>query len=368
MKMTKIFSVVLVIHALLIAVLLIQPGCKTTPDESAQGQGDDASSRAGSLPTPDSGSKGWLHPDFNAGLDTGNSGMASSARGRYPPTRPTWSFEPTWRGDGDVIEPLDGETTQGKEIEGRTYVVAPSDSLWAISRREGVSLDELLEANGFTRATTIYVGQSIIIPQISGRAPGMPSTMPSGGHAGQIHFVQPGDTLSQLAWSYETTVAALRSVNGLDSDAIQVGQELRLPAGARAAPVSTPIPKPVSMPSAPRTAIEGGIDHIVQPGETPSGIAQHYGMTANELMEINGITDPTRLHVGQVLQVRVLRATAARTVTVPSAALPERVRGEVTLTPGIEELERSLLEEIEFEGIPVVPIETDIGNGQSGAP
>ncbi len=45
----------------------------------------------------------------------------------------------------------------------------------------------------------------------------------------QIHRVKPGDTLSQIARRYQTTVAMLRNLNQLRNTRLQVGQELKVP-------------------------------------------------------------------------------------------------------------------------------------------
>lgn len=44
------------------------------------------------------------------------------------------------------------------------YTVAAGDTLWAISRAHGVSLEALLAANGLTSAAIIYPGQRIAVP------------------------------------------------------------------------------------------------------------------------------------------------------------------------------------------------------------
>lgn len=53
---------------------------------------------------------------------------------------------------------------------------------------------------------------------------------PSGG-AGSHYRIQSGDTLSSIARRYSVTEVDLRRANGLSSDRIQVGKELRIPGG-----------------------------------------------------------------------------------------------------------------------------------------
>ena len=38
-------------------------------------------------------------------------------------------------------------------------------------------------------------------------------------------------------------------------------------------------------------------------GETLTGIAERYGTTVEEIVDMNQITDPDLIHVGQVLQL-----------------------------------------------------------------
>ena len=43
------------------------------------------------------------------------------------------------------------------------------------------------------------------------------------------YTVQSGDTLFSIATRFKTTVAALKQLNGLSSDLLQIGQKLALP-------------------------------------------------------------------------------------------------------------------------------------------
>lgn len=49
--------------------------------------------------------------------------------------------------------------------------------------------------------------------------------------------------------------------------------------------------------------VEAASTHIVQPGETLYRIALRYGVTVSALATYNGLTDPTRIHPGQILKI-----------------------------------------------------------------
>lgn len=48
-------------------------------------------------------------------------------------------------------------------------------------------------------------------------------------------------------------------------------------------------------------AVMRGYEHVVKPGETISGIARHYGVTAGAIVEANQLADPHAIRVGQIL-------------------------------------------------------------------
>lgn len=102
----------------------------------------------------------------------------------------------------------------------RTHRVRSGESLYTIGKRYGVSVDRLKAANGLRR-NTIRVGQELVIPARSS----------SGATAsnGKVHRVRSGDTLSEIARRYGTTVSKLRSANDLTSNRLRIGQELKIP-------------------------------------------------------------------------------------------------------------------------------------------
>lgn len=54
---------------------------------------------------------------------------------------------------------------------------------------------------------------------------------------------------------------------------------------------------------APRVAAQGDLTHVVKPGENLFRIALGYGLTTQQLAAANGIPDPTKIYVGQVLVI-----------------------------------------------------------------
>lgn len=101
----------------------------------------------------------------------------------------------------------------------RTHRVRSGESLYTIGKRYGVSVDRLKAANGLRR-NTIRVGQELVIPSVSNH-----KAVPEG----KVYRVRSGDTLSEIARRYGTTVSKLRSANGLTSNRLRIGQELKIP-------------------------------------------------------------------------------------------------------------------------------------------
>lgn len=66
---------------------------------------------------------------------------------------------------GNLLRPGQTLTVRAGSSGGSVYVVRRGDTLGAIARREGVSLAHLLQANDLNRRSTIFPGQSLVIPR-----------------------------------------------------------------------------------------------------------------------------------------------------------------------------------------------------------
>lgn len=95
------------------------------------------------------------------------------------------------------------------------YVVKAGDSLWLIAQRFHTTVDAIKSLNGLT-TNLLNVGQVLKIPAAQS-APYVEYT------------VRSGDTLWLLSRRYDTTVDAIKQLNGLTSDMLSIGQVLKIP-------------------------------------------------------------------------------------------------------------------------------------------
>lgn len=131
------------------------------------------------------------------------------------------------------------------------YVVREGDSLHVLAWQRGTTTYAVLQANCLTEATLV-AGQVLYLPPLPGapRPTATPRSLPAV-PCGQPpaswrpYVVRRGDTLSDLAIRYGTTVPAILSANCLASTTIYAGQRLYLPAQPIWwPPAPTPTPRP----------------------------------------------------------------------------------------------------------------------------
>jgi LysM repeat protein len=107
-----------------------------------------------------------------------------------------------------------------------THVVVTGDTLYSIALHYGVSVNDLMAANNITNPNYIRVGQVLVIP-LSGVTPTPTPTGQAPQPTPIIYTVRRGDTLYSLARRYGTTVEAIaRDNNIVNPNLIYVGQQL----------------------------------------------------------------------------------------------------------------------------------------------
>ena len=115
----------------------------------------------------------------------------------------------------------------------------------------------------------IYLGAEDVIP-------------PDSGTGVTEYVVRPGDTRWLLAQRFDTTVDAIKKLNGLTGDDLQIGQVLRIPTA--------------------ESSDGSYFEYVVRPGDTLWLLARRYGTTVDAIIRLNGLPDDN-LSIGQILKI-----------------------------------------------------------------
>ena len=186
---------------------------------------------------------------------------------------------------------------------GGQYTVQAGDTLYGISRKAGVSVDQLLTVNGLSTSSVIRPGQSLSLGTPAKQTNSTVATTVSTksvsntakATANGYYTVKAGDTLYGISRKFGMSLSQLVSANGIStSSVIQPGQTLRVVGGESASTV-------VKTNTA-STRTSGG-NYIVQPGDTLYSIARRSGMSLNTLLSINGLSQSSVIRPGQTLSV-----------------------------------------------------------------
>ncbi len=131
----------------------------------------------------------------------------------------TWnSLYRTYQGIGQNVPPVNPNPSPnplpnpGNII---VHTVRSGDTLWLLAKRYGTTVEAIKQANGLT-SDNLSIGQILRIPV-------------SQDSQYFLYTVRPGDTLWLLANRFGTTVDAIKNLNGLTSNALRIGQVLRIP-------------------------------------------------------------------------------------------------------------------------------------------
>lgn len=175
------------------------------------------------------------------------------------------------------IAPIPTPDPEPEDKETIEYIVKRGDTLSQIAYTYGTTVQELVRLNNIANPNLIYVGQKLII-QI-GKEDEQNEI---------VYTVKRGDTLSQIALDYGTTVSRLVQINNIaNPNLIYVGQKIKI-----------------------RTnVVEGDIHecgHIIYRikwGDTLTSIARRYHVSIQSIVEQNNIANPNLIYAGSLLRI-----------------------------------------------------------------
>ena len=152
-----------------------------------------------------------------------------------------------------------------------THLVGRGETLSTIAASHDTTVRALVEANGIANPNLIAAGQTL--------------TIPGGEEAASVYTVRSGDTLADIAARHGTTVSALARGNGISNpNLIVIGKTLTVLGSA----AGSPTPKITTAGGGKQLP---GQRHTVRSGDTISGIAARYGISAKDLATWNGLVD-----------------------------------------------------------------------------
>lgn len=166
---------------------------------------------------------------------------------------------------------IDGEKRTSVRARTRTLTVyvRAGDTLWAIAREYGTTVEAIVRENRIADPNRIFAGERLRI------------TLPARGSGEEIYTVRRGDTPISIAGKFGVTLSALEDRNGLErGETIYAGDKLSIP-GARMS----------------------GEFYVVRPGDTLFYISRRTGIPIRTLVGINRIKDPDLIYAGEHLKL-----------------------------------------------------------------
>jgi LysM repeat protein len=179
-------------------------------------------------------------------------------------------------------------------VNGKVFIihsVGEKETLYAISRRYGTSVDNILQYNP-TADAGLEIGQILKIPYVPKK-----TARTTGG---TTHTVAAKETMFSISKMYGVTVDEIKQWNNLSDNTLSIGQQLTIKKGGSTSSSS-------GTQAATATTVVGvasakkGV-HTVAAKETMYSISRQYGVSVQQLQEWNNMTG-TELSIGQELLV-----------------------------------------------------------------
>ena len=169
----------------------------------------------------------------------------------------------SWRIDGEK------RTTVRARTRTLTVYVRAGDTLWAIAREYGTTVEAIARENRIVDPNRIFAGERLRI------------TLPARGSGEEIYNVRRGDTPISIAGKFGVTLSALEDRNELErGETIYAGDKLSIPGAGMS-----------------------GEFYVVRPGDTLFYISRRTGVPIRTLVGINIIKDPDLIYAGEHLKL-----------------------------------------------------------------
>lgn len=191
--------------------------------------------------------------------------------------------------------------------EASSYTVSKGDTLSKIAQANKTTVNQLKIWNKLQN-DFLYVGQILTVnadktsnKQSVSKNTQASSKSPAATTAAATYTVVKGDNLSKIAKAVNTTVANIKKWNGLSSDAIYVGQKLKIAEGKTASSA----PQNTTNQSAPSNSADSAKTlqtYQVMKGDSLSKIAAKFNVSVADIKRWNQFNSDL-IYVGQVIKI-----------------------------------------------------------------
>lgn len=181
--------------------------------------------------------------------------------------------------------------------DNKTHRVGKGETLFGISKKYGLSVNELRSLNNMSASDVLQFDQVLNVSKNnrsdveivrSTPSPSPPATKSAATTATGTHTVSAGETLFSISNQYGMSVDELKNQNGLNSNTISVGQRLKVNGRA-------------SNDQSVSTSSAG--TYVVKAGDTLYSISKKYNTSVEKLKAWNNINSNS-ISVGQILEIR----------------------------------------------------------------
>ena len=202
---------------------------------------------------------------------------------------------------GQVLK-ISGVPENFKDI----YVVKSGDTLYGIASKYNISVDELKRYNNLSN-NLLSVGQQLFVP-VGQMVEDVIETNYD------TYIVKSGDSLYSISSLFNTNPSELRRINNLSNDILIVGQQLLVPSGS----------------DVKDTSIINYIDYRVVSGDTLYGISKKYNVSVDDIKNLNNLSN-NNLSVSQVIKIPIFDTTV---YTVKSGDTLYSIAKQYNIKPG----------------------------------
>ena len=175
----------------------------------------------------------------------------------------------------------DSDSSENTHDLFKTITIVYGDTLSELAIKYNTTVSRLVELNNIKNPNLIYAGNTLIVPVSS--SSGSSGNSDSTNTCSTTYTVQRGDTLSQIALNFGTTVTEIATLNNIRNvNLIYTGQTLYIPT---------------------ESCDMAHTLYVVKPGDTLWGISRRFGVSISKIVMLNRIQNPNLIYPGNVLRI-----------------------------------------------------------------